>query len=261
MPSYFSAELLAAAACRALFRTADSRSRRLPQWRPMASASSSATRTSHRSISTVDADYIGITGKVSQWHRMKSIAGEFRRRGKTVRDRRALRVAQPRGRAAALRHSGPRRDRGDRAEDLLRSAQRRLEGRIRRHAAGPAHLADAALGPLSERPRHHGGGADLARLPVRMRVLRRHPVSRPQAAPQAGRSGAAELDQLYRLGYRSAFLADDNFTVYRAHAKELLAAMRDWNERRPADASASPPRSRSMRPATRNCCRCAPTPG
>src|SRR5207248_11341464 len=26
----------------------------------------------------------------------------------------------------------------------------------------------------------------------------------------------AELDQLYRLGYRTAFLADDNFTVYRA---------------------------------------------
>jgi radical SAM superfamily enzyme YgiQ (UPF0313 family) len=39
----------------------------------------------------------------------------------------------------------------------------------------------------------------------------------------------AELDQLYRLGYRTAFLADDNFTVYRARAKELLAAIRDWN--------------------------------
>ena len=42
----------------------------------------------------------------------------------------------------------------------------------------------------------------------------------------------AELDQLYRLGYRSAFIADDNFTVYRAHAKKLLAAMRDWNAER-----------------------------
>jgi radical SAM superfamily enzyme YgiQ (UPF0313 family) len=32
----------------------------------------------------VDADFIGITGKVSQWGRMRSIAAEFRRRGKTV---------------------------------------------------------------------------------------------------------------------------------------------------------------------------------
>jgi hypothetical protein len=41
----------------------------------------------------------------------------------------------------------------------------------------------------------------------------------------------AELDQLYRLGYRTAFLADDNFTVYRARAKELLAGIREWNAR------------------------------
>src|ERR1043166_9660713 len=31
-----------------------------------------------------DADFVGITGKVSQWGRMRSIAAEFRRRGKTV---------------------------------------------------------------------------------------------------------------------------------------------------------------------------------
>jgi hypothetical protein len=39
----------------------------------------------------------------------------------------------------------------------------------------------------------------------------------------------AELDVLYRHGYRTVFLADDNFTVYRARARELLAALRDWN--------------------------------
>lgn len=44
----------------------------------------------------------------------------------------------------------------------------------------------------------------------------------------------AELDRLYRLGYRTVFLADDNFTVYRARAKELLAAIRDWNARQSA---------------------------
>ena len=39
----------------------------------------------------------------------------------------------------------------------------------------------------------------------------------------------AELDVLYGLGYRSIFLADDNFTASRQQAKELLAAMAWWN--------------------------------
>ncbi len=41
----------------------------------------------------------------------------------------------------------------------------------------------------------------------------------------------AELDVLYALGYRTVFLADDNLTVYRQHAKELLAALAWWNSR------------------------------
>jgi len=40
-----------------------------------------------------------------------------------------------------------------------------------------------------------------------------------------------ELDELYRFGYRTVFLADDNFTVYRSRAKELLAAIQEWNAR------------------------------
>ena len=32
----------------------------------------------------LDVDYVGITGKISQWGRTKSIAAAFRRRGKTV---------------------------------------------------------------------------------------------------------------------------------------------------------------------------------
>lgn len=41
----------------------------------------------------------------------------------------------------------------------------------------------------------------------------------------------AELDVLYQQGYRQTFLADDNLTVYRRRAKELLTALRDWNHR------------------------------
>ncbi len=39
-----------------------------------------------------------------------------------------------------------------------------------------------------------------------------------------------ELEVLYKFGYRNIFLADDNFSVYRQRTKELLAALRDWNE-------------------------------
>jgi hypothetical protein len=43
-----------------------------------------------------------------------------------------------------------------------------------------------------------------------------------------------ELDCVYQHGYRHVFLADDNLTVYRSHAKELAVAVRDWNERQSA---------------------------
>lgn len=39
----------------------------------------------------------------------------------------------------------------------------------------------------------------------------------------------AELEVLHRAGYRRVMLADDNLTVYRARARELLRALADWN--------------------------------
>lgn len=39
----------------------------------------------------------------------------------------------------------------------------------------------------------------------------------------------AELEVLYRAGYRKVILADDNLTVYRARARELLRALGAWN--------------------------------
>jgi radical SAM superfamily enzyme YgiQ (UPF0313 family) len=38
-----------------------------------------------------------------------------------------------------------------------------------------------------------------------------------------------ELNNLYSLGYRRIMLADDNLTVYRARARELLAALAEFN--------------------------------
>jgi uncharacterized radical SAM superfamily protein len=40
----------------------------------------------------------------------------------------------------------------------------------------------------------------------------------------------AELEQLHRLGYRSIFLLDDNLVGDRARAREIITAIRDWNQ-------------------------------
>jgi radical SAM superfamily enzyme YgiQ (UPF0313 family) len=43
----------------------------------------------------------------------------------------------------------------------------------------------------------------------------------------------AELEELYRAGFRRVFLADDNLTVYRKRAKDLLHGIAAWNAQKP----------------------------
>ena len=42
-----------------------------------------------------------------------------------------------------------------------------------------------------------------------------------------------ELEQLYRAGYRSIFLSDDNLTANRRRAAEIMSAVGDWNRSKP----------------------------
>ncbi|MCA9050888.1 MAG: radical SAM protein, partial [Planctomycetaceae bacterium] len=51
---------------------------------------------------------------------------------------------------------------------------------------------------------------------------------------KSNRQVISELDYLYQHGYRTAFLADDNFTVYRARTRSLLQSLLDWNRSRSA---------------------------
>jgi len=46
-----------------------------------------------------------------------------------------------------------------------------------------------------------------------------------------------ELDALYLAGFRRVFLADDNLTVYRRRAKELLLGLAAWNAQQPEPVS------------------------
>jgi hypothetical protein len=177
------------------------------------------------------ADVVGITGKITQVRRMIEIAAGFRARGTTV---------MMGGPCASL------------SPDLLREHCDVLVcGEVEEIA--PALFADLR----SRRPRDEyvGTRPDLAASPIpRWDLYPNHravsgTVQTSRGCPfecefcdviqYLGRKqrhkpiGAvlAELDVLYRLGYRSVFLADDNFTAYRARAKDLQAALADWNAR------------------------------
>jgi radical SAM superfamily enzyme YgiQ (UPF0313 family) len=186
-------------------------------------------------VETIDmsttADFIGITGKVSQWGRMKSIADEFRRRGKTII------IGGP---YASLSPDVVR----PHCDILIRGEMEEIASKI---------FADIRSGHWQSE--YVGTRPDLRTSPLprwdlypndraimgTVQTSRGCPfecefcdvieyLGRKQRHKQIDQV-LGELDQLYRLGYRMAFLADDNFTVYRARAKALLAAIRDWNIR------------------------------
>jgi len=187
-------------------------------------------------ISPVDfdtkAEFVGITGKISQESRMIELAREFRRRGKIVI------LGGP---YASL---SPDKLRGE--CDIL------VQGELE-------NIADQFFSDLRSgnwKPEYMGDKPDLRASPIPRWDL--YPNHRALSGTLQTSRGCpfecefcdviqylgrkqrhkspeqvlAELDALYRIGYRIVFLADDNLTVYRARAKELLRAIRDWNDSR-----------------------------
>lgn len=176
-----------------------------------------------------ESSFVGVTGKITQWSRMRAIAERFRARGKTVI------IGGP---FASL------------CPDLARPyCDILVVGEIEDIAE--QFFADLENGNWKDE--YRGGRPDLTRTPVPRWDL--YPNDRAimgtlqtsrgcpfecefcDAIQYLGRKQRhkpiprviEELQNLYRHGYRSVFLADDNFPVFRAHAKELLAATRDWN--------------------------------
>jgi radical SAM superfamily enzyme YgiQ (UPF0313 family) len=183
----------------------------------------------------MDVDFVGITGKSSQADRMIRLADEFRARGKTVI------IGGP---YASL---SPARVR-EHCDILVRGEIEAIAGEL---------FADLAAGTW--RDEYVGGRPDITRSPVPRWDL--YPNDRAiDGALQTSRGCpfecefcdviqylgrkqrfktpaqiVAELDELARHGYRRAFLCDDNFTVARKRAREVLEVMRDWNARRGPD--------------------------
>lgn len=179
-----------------------------------------------------EADFVGITGKVTQWGRMRTLAREFRKRGKVVI------VGGP---YASLSPSVVR----EHCDILVRGELEDISEQL---------FADLREGHWKDE--YVGGRPDLSRSPIprwslydnqravhgSVQTTRGCPfecefcdviqyVGRKQRfkPPQ---QVLAELDVLYAHGYRAVFLCDDNFTVYRNRTKELLVELREWNRRR-----------------------------
>jgi radical SAM superfamily enzyme YgiQ (UPF0313 family) len=177
------------------------------------------------------AEFVGITGKVTQARRMLELARAFRDRGKTVL------IGGP---FASLSPDEVR----PHCDILVRGELEAVAAKL---------FADLKQGCWREE--YDGGRPDLSSSPVPRWDL--YPNERAvEGALQTGRGCPfecefcdviqylgrrqrfkglgqirAELDELYRHGYRRVFLCDDNFTVARKRAKEVLSELRDWNRR------------------------------
>lgn len=180
-------------------------------------------------------DFVALTGKVSQRTRMYELAAAFRARG---------RVVLIGGSFASLT-----------VEDVQPHADILVTGELEDLA--PRLFADLAAGTWDRR--YDGGQSDMSRLVIPRWDL--YPVQRAmfgavqttrgcpfscefcdviqyQGRKQRSKPVAnimAELDVLYQAGFRRIFIVDDNFTVHRRRAHELLTAIAAWNRCRADD--------------------------
>jgi len=228
-PTYFSAEVFAASGFRPATAMADLA---IPTLAALAPPDFNVVLCDEN-VSTLDpninVDFVGITGKITQLSRMLKIARFFRKRGTKVI------IGGPQ---ASLCPESVRSD----ADILVTGEIENIAGQF---------FADLSSG--SWKPQYFGDKPDLDTTPLprwdlypndragmgTVQTSRGCPfecefcdVIQYLGRKQRHKSPArvlAELDDLYNRNYRAVFLADDNFTVYRARAKELLLALKEWN--------------------------------
>jgi hypothetical protein len=234
-PNYISAEILGVKGFRPGVAMADSASATVAA---MASKEFDVTLCDE-GISAVDfdsdADWIAITGKVNQRRRMIAIADEFRRRGKRVvigGPYASLSPAQLRDHCDVL------------VSGEIEAISDDLFAALARGNPQDAYVGDKPDICGSPTPRWDLYPNDRALMGT-LQTSRGCPfecefcdviqyLGRKQRHKPVA-NVLAELDLLYKLGYRTVFLADDNFTAYRSRCKELLEAMAWWRKDHPMD--------------------------
>jgi len=179
-----------------------------------------------------DADYVGITGKINQSGQMIRIAREFRRRGKVVL------IGGP---YASLSPQCLRSECDILVQGEVENVVEQLFSDLRNSCWKPEYVGDKS--DLSATPvprwtlypnhRAHIGTVQTSRgCPFECEFCDVIQYLGRKQRHKAPALVLAELEELYRHGYRYVFLADDNFTVYRSRAKELLVALKEWNNSR-----------------------------
>jgi radical SAM superfamily enzyme YgiQ (UPF0313 family) len=177
----------------------------------------------------VEADFVAITGKLSQRSRMYWLAAEFRRRGRVVLIGGCFASLNP--------------------DDVRPHADILVTGELEELA--PRLFADLASGTWVDH--YDSGRADLSFAPLPRWDL--YPLHRAASGAVQTSRGCpfecefcdviqyqgrkqrfkdtklvlAELDQLYSLGCRRVFFVDDNFTVSRRRVTALLNDVIEWN--------------------------------
>jgi radical SAM superfamily enzyme YgiQ (UPF0313 family) len=176
-----------------------------------------------------EAEIVGITGKISQLHRMRWVADEFRKRGKTViiGGPHASLVPQ------SLRDHCDVLVKGE-IEEIADEVFSDLQaGTFKNEYTGSK--PDITLSPLPDwttypNDRVITGIIQISRgCPFECEFCDVIPYLGRKQRHKTDQQIVGELDNLYRLGYRSVYIADDNFTATRKRAKEILIAIRDWN--------------------------------
>jgi radical SAM superfamily enzyme YgiQ (UPF0313 family) len=184
-------------------------------------------------ISPVDfdhpAEFVGLTGMVSQWDRMKEIAAEFRTRGKIVLiggPQATLRPDTVRSHCDILVRGEIEGIADELFADLLAGTWQA------EYSGGRPDITDSPLPRLDLYPndRTIGGAIQTCRgCPFNCEFC---DVIQYQGRKQRHKAPArvvAELEQLHAVGYRHVFITDDNMTANRRKAKAILTAIRDWN--------------------------------
>src|ERR1700674_3529931 len=227
-PTYFSAEIFAACGFKPATAMADLA---IPTLAALAPADFDV-RLCDENISPldldIDVDFVGITGKVTQQERMIEIARHFRQRGKTVI------IGGPQASLSP--------------ESLRRECDVLVTGEIENIAG--QFFADLSTG--SWKQQYFGDKPDLDKTPIpKWAAYPNHRAAMGTVQTSRGcpfecefcdviqylgrkqrhkpiSNVLTELDVLYAQGYRTVFLADDNFTAYRRRSRELLGAISEW---------------------------------